>query len=55
MIKELFMGNQEICHSRFNFYWSQKERKEIRIMITIQENLADQIMMDHKTDPIHHL
>ncbi len=29
MVQEPFIGNREICHSGFNFYWPPGERKEI--------------------------
>lgn len=26
MLQEPFIGNRDICHSAFNFYWTQRER-----------------------------
>lgn len=50
IIQEPYIGNREILHSAFNFYWSQSERKNIRVMIAVKRNLVDKIMVDHKTD-----
>ena len=54
MIQEPFIGSRELCHSGFNFYWPQGERKEIRVMTAIKKDLGDKISVDHRTDLIHH-
>ena len=54
MIQAPFIGNREISHSGFNFYWPQGERKEIRVMIAIKKDLVDKIVVDHRTDLISH-
>lgn len=41
MIQEPFIGNQEISYSGFHFYWSQEEKKNIRIMTIVGKNLVD--------------
>ena len=53
MILEPFIGNEEICHTGFNFYWLQKEKKEIRVITAIQKDLADKIIVEHITDLIN--
>lgn len=55
MIQELFIDNREICYSGFKFHLPQNEKKEIRVMKAIKKNLADKIMLDHRTDLIDHL
>ena len=55
IIQELFIGNKEISHSKFNFFWPQGERKNIRVMTVVRKNLADKIIVDHRTDIINHL
>ncbi len=52
MIQKSFTGNREICHSRFNFYWPERESKGIRVMTAIKKDLADKIIGDHRTDLI---
>ncbi len=55
MVQEPFIGIREICHSAFNFYWPEREKKEIRVMIAVRKDLGDKIMIDHGTDLIHYL
>ena len=54
MVQEPFIGNREICHSEFRLYWPQGERKEIRVMTAVKEDLGDKIVVDHRTDLINH-
>ncbi len=54
MIQEPFIGNREISHSGFNFYWPQGERKNIRVMTAVRRTLVDKIVVDHRTDLINH-
>ncbi len=54
MIQEPFIGNREISHSGFNFYWPQGERKNIRVMTAVKKDLAGKIVLDHRTDLINH-
>lgn len=54
IIQDSFIGNQEIYHSKFNFYLSLREKKKIRIMIVVRKDLADNIMVDYWTDLIYH-
>lgn len=37
IVQKPFIGNQKIFHSKFNFYWPKKERKNIKIMIAIKK------------------
>lgn len=48
------ISNWEICHSKFNFYCLPKERKEIRVVTAVRKDLRDKIMVDYRTDFIHH-
>ena len=54
MIQEPFIGNRKICHSGFNLYWPQKERKKIRVMTVVRKNLVDRILVDHRMDLVNH-
>lgn len=54
IIQKLFIGNQEISHSKFNFFWPQSERKNIRVMMAVRKNVADKIIVDHRTNIINH-
>ena len=54
MVQEPFIGNQEISHSGFNFYQSQGEKKNIRVMMAVRKELVDKIVVDHKTDLVNH-
>lgn len=55
IIQELFIDNQEISYSRFNFYWPQRKRKNIKVMTIVRKNLIDKIMVDHRIDLVNHL
>lgn len=54
IIQEPFIGNREISHNGFNFYWPQDERKHIRVMTAGRRTLVDKIVVDHRTDLINH-
>lgn len=48
MVQKLFIGNQEIYHSKFSFYWLPKKKKELKIMTAIGKNLENKSMVNHK-------
>ena len=54
MVQEPFIGNREIAHSGFNFYWLQGEKKNIRVMTAMRKELVDKIIIDHRTDLFNH-
>lgn len=54
IIQKSFISIHEISHNAFNLYWPQVEKKEIRVITVIRKNLADKIMIKHKTDFINH-
>ena len=54
MLQELFIGNREVSHSGFNFYWLQGERKNIRVMTAVKKEVIDKIVVDHRTDLVNH-
>lgn len=54
MLQEPFIGNRELCHSAFNFYWPEGNKTEIRVMTAVRRDLLDKIMMEHRTDLVNH-
>lgn len=54
IIEKLFICNQEIWHSKFKFYWSSKEKKELSVMTTIRKNLENKIVNNYKTDFVYY-
>ena len=54
MVQEPFIGSRELCHSGFNFYWPERERRDIRVMTAVRKDLVDKIVVDHRTDLIDH-
>ena len=54
IIQKPFISNQKIFCSGFNFYWPQGERKNMRVMTAVRNNLADKIVVDHRMDLIKH-
>lgn len=54
IFQELFIGNQELCHSAFNFYWLQRNKTEIRAMTAVKKDIQDKIVVEHRTDKINY-
>lgn len=54
MLQEPFIGNQELFHSAFNFYWPQRDRTATRTMIAVRKDLLDKIVVEHRTDLVNH-
>ncbi len=54
MLQELFIGNRELSHSAFNFYWPQGERSEIRMVTAIRKDLTDKLVVENRTDLVNH-
>lgn len=53
-IREAFIGNQELSHNAFNFYWPQGEKTEIRVMMEIRKDLTYKIVVEYRTDLLSH-
>ena len=54
MLQESFIGNREISHSAFNFYWPQGERSEIRVVTALRIDLMDKLIIENRTDLVNH-
>ena len=54
MLQEPFIGNREISHSAFNFYWPQGDRSEIRVVTAIRKDLMDKLVVENRTDLVNH-
>lgn len=54
MIQEPFIGNWEISHSGFNFYWPQGKKKNIRVMTIMRKTLVNNIVIDYRTNLINY-
>ena len=54
LIQEPFIGNQEISHSGFNFYWPQDKRKNVKVMTVVRKTLVDKIVVNHKINLINY-
>ncbi len=53
LLQEPFIGNWELVHSAFNFYWPLKDRTAIKIMTVIRKDLLDKIVIEHRTDLVN--
>ena len=53
MLQEPFIGNRELAHNAFNFYWPQGDRTAIRVMTAVRKDLLDKIFVEHRTDLIN--
>ena len=54
MLQKPFIGNREISHSVFNFYWPQGNRSEIRVVTAIRKDLMDKLVIENRTDLVNH-
>lgn len=54
LLQEPFIGNRELVHSAFHFYWPQGERTAIRVMTAMRKDLLDKIVVEHRTDLVNH-
>lgn len=54
MLQELFISNQKLIHSIFNFYWLQRNRIVIRVMTVVRRNLLDKIVVEYRIDLINY-
>lgn len=54
ILQEPFISNKEISYSRFQFYWLQKQRNNIRVMTAIKKQLIDKILVNHKKNLMNH-
>lgn len=54
ILKEPFIGIQELAHSAFNFYWPQGDRATMRVITAVRKDLLDKIVVEHRTDLINH-
>ena len=53
MLQEPFIGNRELFHSAFNFYWLQGERSEIRVVTAIRKDLMNKFVVENKTNLVN--
>lgn len=54
LLQKLFIGNWELVHSTFNFYWLLRDRTTIRVIIEVRKNLLDKIVIEHKTNLVNY-
>lgn len=54
ILQELFISNWELVYSIFNFYWPQRDRIAIRIIIIIKKNLLNKIVVEHRLDLVNY-
>lgn len=54
ILQELFIGNQKLVYSAFNFYWPQGKRIAMRVMTTVKKDLLDKITIEHRINLINH-
>ena len=55
ILQELFIGNQELVHSTFNFYQPQGTKTVNRVMTAVKKDLLDKIVVEHRTELVNHL
>lgn len=55
ILQKLFIGNQELFHSAFNFYWPQRKKSEIKAVTAIRKYLIDKCIIENRIDLVNHL
>ena len=54
-LQELFLGNKDIAHSAFNFYWPEGVRADVRVPTAVKKKLENKIIVENRTDLVGHL
>ena len=53
-LQEPFIGNRNITHSVFNFYWPGGSRTEARVLTAVKKELANRIIVENRSDLVNH-
>ena len=55
-IQESFLGNRNISHFGFNFYWPSgtDDRKDMRVLIAVKKDMLNKIIIENQTDFVSH-
>lgn len=46
-LQEPFLGNRNICHSAFNFYWPGGSRTNARVLTAVTKELVNEIIVEN--------
>ena len=55
-IQEPFLGNRNISHSGFNFYWPSgtDNRKDMRVLIAVKKDILNKVIIENRTNLVSH-
>ena len=53
-LQEPFIGNRNITHSVFNFYWPGESRIEVRVLTAVKKELVNKIIVENRLDLVNH-
>ena len=54
-LQEPFLGNKDIAHSAFNFYWLGRVRADARVLTAVKKELRNKIIVENRTDLVDYL
>lgn len=54
LLQEPFIGNWKLVYSAFNFYWLQRDKTAIRVMMVVKKDLLNKIVIEYKTDLVNY-
>ena len=52
--QELFLGNKNITHSTFNFYYLERSKTDARILMALKKELVNKIIIENWTDLLNY-
>ena len=53
-LQEPFLGNRNITHSAFNFYWPGGSRTDARVLTAVKKELVNKIIVENRTDLVNY-
>lgn len=53
-LQEPFLGNKDIAHCAFNFYWPGGVRADAGVLTAVKKDLANKIIVENRTDLVDH-
>lgn len=53
-LQKLFISNWELTYIMFNFYWPQRNKTVIRVMMIMKKNLLNKIVIEYRTNLVNY-
>lgn len=55
LLQKPFISNPELCHSAFKFYWLQRNKTKIKVIIIVRKDLLNQILIKYRINLVNYL